>query len=161
MMEPTATTGEQEGAIYARAILDTLDRLSACVEGMDTDQLNWQPSAPGANSVYVLATHILGNAEESILYTLRDQPSTRDREREFAARAQSPAALQERWQKLREQLQAAMLGLSAGDLARTVNHPRRGPLTGREVLLLVARHAAEHLGQAELTRDLAQALKAT
>jgi hypothetical protein len=102
----------------------------------------------------------LGNAEESILYTLRDQPSPRDREREFAARAQSLAALQERWQKLREQLQAAMLGLSAGDLARTVNHPRRGPLTGREVLLLVARHAAEHLGQAELTRDLAQALKA-
>jgi hypothetical protein len=29
-----------------------------------------------------------------------------------------------------------------------------GVLTGREVLLVVARHAAEHLGQVELTRDL-------
>ncbi len=160
MMEPTMQSPENEGAIYARAILDTLDRLIACVEGMDTDQLNWQPAAPGANSVYVLATHTLGNAEESILYTLRDQSSTRDREQEFAARGQSLAAIQERWQHLRGQLQATMLGLSAGDLARTVNHPRRGPLTGREVLLLVASHAAEHLGQAELTRDLAKALKA-
>ncbi|MGH2389219.1 MAG: DinB family protein [Chloroflexota bacterium] len=160
-MEPTLTNGEQEGAIYARAILDTLDRLITCVEGMDTEQLNWRPPAPGANSVYVLATHTLGNAEESILYTLRDQPSTRDREREFAARAQSLSALQEHWQDLREHLQAAMLGFSDSDLARTVKHPRRGLMTGREVLLVVARHAAEHLGQAELTRDLAQALKGT
>ncbi len=34
------------------------------------------------------------------------------------------------------------------------HHPRRGWSTGREILLIVARHAAEHLGQAELTRDL-------
>jgi hypothetical protein len=36
-------------------------------------------------------------------------------------------------------------------------HPRRGPLSGREILIVVARHAAEHLGQAELTRDLMKA----
>jgi hypothetical protein len=28
-------------------------------------------------------------------------------------------------------------------------------VTGREVLMILARHAAEHVGQAELTRDLA------
>jgi hypothetical protein len=34
-------------------------------------------------------------------------------------------------------------------------------LTGREILLVVARHAAEHLGQADLTRDLATAMQAS
>jgi hypothetical protein len=33
----------------------------------------------------------------------------------------------------------------------------RGEVTGREVLMLMARHAAEHVGHAELTRDLAVA----
>ena len=147
---------EHEGAIYARYILNSLDRLMTCLAGMDAEQRNWQPPAPGANSVYVLAVHTLGNAEENILYTLCDQPGTRNREQEFAAHTQSIVALQEHWHELRQRLQAAMLGLAAVDLARTVRHPRRGALTGREVLLVVARHAAEHLGQAELTRDMAQ-----
>ncbi|MBN1310607.1 MAG: hypothetical protein JXB30_04240 [Anaerolineae bacterium] len=33
-------------------------------------------------------------------------------------------------------------------------HPRRGQMAGRAELIIVARHAAEHMGQAELTRDL-------
>ena len=40
------------------------------------------------------------------------------------------------------------------DLDRERVHPRRGLLTGREILIVVARHAAEHLAHAELTRDL-------
>ncbi|MDP9352215.1 MAG: DUF664 domain-containing protein [Chloroflexota bacterium] len=42
-------------------------------------------------------------------------------------------------------------------LEEEIEHPRRGRITGREVLLVVARHCAEHLGQAELTRDLLEA----
>ncbi len=52
-----------------------------------------------------------------------------------------------------------MTALSALDLEREVTHPRRGALTGRDVLIVVARHAVEHLGQAELTRDLARAMQ--
>jgi hypothetical protein len=147
---------EHEGAIYARAILSSIDQLLACLAAMDASQFNWQPPARGANSVYALAVHTLGSAEEGILHALCNRHGTRDREQEFLAHAESSAALQEHWHDLREQLQTAIIGLSAHDLVRTVNHPRRGPLTGREVLLVVARHSAEHLGQAELTRDMIQ-----
>ena len=51
--------------------------------------------------------------------------------------------------------------MSAADFERAEIHPRRGVLTGREVLLIVARHATEHLGRAELTRDLAKAMQAS
>ena len=37
---------------------------------------------------------------------------------------------------------------------KEVNHPRRGAICGREVLLVVATHVTEHMGHAQLTRDL-------
>ncbi len=147
----------QEGAVYARYILSSLDRLMECIEGMEAAQWNWRPPAPETNSVYVLAVHTLGNAEENILGTVCGQPVMRDHAREFAARAESLDALRRHWDELRGRLEAAMCGLSADALGRAVRHPRRGTLTGREVLIVVARHAAEHLGQAALTRDLAHA----
>lgn len=107
-----------------------------------------------------MATHTLGNAEENILGVLAGQPVDRDHEREFAA-APSQAAIAAQWQDLRPRLLAVLCGLPAGELARPRAHPRRGSITAREVLLVVARHAAEHLGQAELTRDLWLAARAS
>ncbi len=40
-------------------------------------------------------------------------------------------------------------------------HPRRGEVRGFDVLLVVARHAAEHLAQAEVTRTIVQANQAS
>jgi len=60
------------------------------------------------------------------------------------------------WPGLRAELEEGLSALPTSDLARAVEHPRRDPLSGREILIVVARHVAEHLGQAELTRDLAR-----
>jgi hypothetical protein len=51
--------------------------------------------------------------------------------------------------------------MNGAELAAMRTHPRRGPMSANEILLVVARHAAEHLAQAELTRDLLQATLAT
>lgn len=74
----------QEGAVYARYILSSLDRLMECIEGMEAAQWNWRPPAPETNSVYVLAVHTLGNAEENILGTVCGQPVMRDHARSCA-----------------------------------------------------------------------------
>ena len=47
--------------------------------------------------------------------------------------------------------------LTREDLDRARQHPRRGIITGRDVLIVVARHAAEHWGEAQLTRSLMNA----
>ena len=47
--------------------------------------------------------------------------------------------------------------LTRGDLDAAREHPRRGTLTGRDVLIVVARHTAEHWGEAQLTRSLMKA----
>lgn len=148
-----------ESALFWGYISRSLDRLVACLDGLDVDGLNWRPAAPEANSLYVLATHTLGNAAENLLEMLGNQPVGRDREAEFGvvAGADAAAMIAERWQSLRARIEAVLEGLPPDALDREYTHPRRGTITGREVLLIVARHAAEHLGQAELTRDLLRA----
>ncbi|HEY8600869.1 MAG TPA: DinB family protein [Thermomicrobiales bacterium] len=147
---------QTEALVFWRYIASSLDRLVACLNDLNAEGLNWRPPAPDANSLYVLATHTLGNAEENILQVLCGQAVGRDRAGEFAALGVTPAVVLARWQELRALLGEALTQLPPAGLGATYTHPRRGTLTGREILIVVARHAAEHLGQAELTRDLLQ-----
>ena len=78
----------------------------------------------------------------------------RDRETEFEDIQRQ--GLLERWEALNTQFESALAALPPGALDKSVQHDRRGEIAAREVLIIVARHAAEHLGQAELTRDLAR-----
>ncbi|HTI14159.1 MAG TPA: DinB family protein [Dictyobacter sp.] len=149
-----------EAALFCRYILSSLDRLLQCLEGLNEEQLNWRPPAPNTNSLYALAVHTMANAEENILSTLYDRPSPRNREQEFLAQGTSADALISQWQDLRERLQDALLGLTSDDLERVHVHPRRDTITGLDILIVVARHSAEHLGQVELTRDLMLAVTA-
>jgi hypothetical protein len=105
----------------------------------------------------VIATHVLGNVEENIFEILGGRRVGRQRDLEFLARGSDAQAIAARWQRLRGELQVVIGALSADDLDRTYQHPRRGTLTGHEVLLLVITHASEHLGEAQLTRALALA----
>lgn len=148
-------TTEQDA--YANAILTVLGNLVDQLAGLSEEQLNWKPAAEGTNSLWVLAIHSMANAEQAVLAVIGGAPDTRDREAEFAAHGVSSEAARIRWAALREQLRGAVLTLAPVDLDREYTHPRRGVMTGREVLLLVIQHASEHLGHAGLTRDLLRA----
>jgi hypothetical protein len=146
----------RELASFWEFIAFSLDHLMGCLDGLTPTQMNWRPTPSGTNSVYALAVHTLGNAEENLLSTLCGAPP-RDREGEFSAEAQDLGWLMPRWTALRAELRAALTALNPAELERERLHPRRGMLTGREILLVVARHTAEHLGQAELTLDVMRA----
>lgn len=139
--------------VYWRFITSSVDRLLACLDGLDEVALNWRP-LPNANSLYVLATHMIGNIEETVWGLVCGQSIMRDRDAEFSATGHDAQLLQTRWQTLQTQIVHHLAHLSPSDLARERLHPRRGSLTGWAILLIVARHAAEHLAHAELTRDL-------
>lgn len=147
-----------EVAIFMRFITSSVNHILTCLDGLSEEDLNWHP-LENANSLYVLATHTLGNVEENLLGVLCGQHVHRQRESEFAVRGDSSETLKRRWHELQERIASALAQLPATELDRARDHPRRGHLTGREVLLVVARHAAEHMGQAELTRDLLYAAR--
>jgi DinB family protein len=142
-------------AIHRRVV----DRLVEILDGLTEAELNWHPPAPETNSLFVLATHTIANTEDNILATLCGEPLRRERAAEFQAYGTTFEPLRQRWAFLRRRIEAALADLPPSALDGMRQHPRRGPVTAREILLVVARHAAEHLGQAELTRDLMRAAK--
>jgi hypothetical protein len=148
--------GNAEIELIGRKILEHVDRIIACTEGMDADGLNWKP-APETNSLWVLGTHMMGNVSQNILVILGGAPDTRDRDAEFAASGSSGDELRGRWAELRPQLERRLTELPAEVLEREYAHPRRGRMSGRELLINAATHAGEHVGHAELTRDLYRA----
>lgn len=143
--------------MYLHAIASSVRRILACLEGLDEAGLNWRPPAPGANSLYALAAHTLANVERNVMHTFAGEPYESDREAEFAAVGANGDQLVARGETLLVRIHAALEAATPHDLERQRDHPRLGNIPGRAVLLQAARHAAEHAGQAELTRDLLRA----
>ena len=56
--------------------------------------------------------------------------------------------------QLQHSVSSHLARLPSGALDQEYEHPRRGRITGRDLLITIARHMAEHVGHAELTRDL-------
>ena len=142
--------------LYWHKITETVDELVACLEGLDGEALDWKP-LDDANSLYVLATHTMGNVRHNFLSILCGGPITRDRDSKFAAMGDSVAEIEAVWNDLQGRISEAIRELPPDDLDRVRDDPQRGKITGRELMILVARHAAEHHGQAQLTRDLVKA----
>ena len=131
----------------------SVERILSCLDGLEEDDLNWRP-LESANSVYVLAVHMIANVEANILGVLCSQDIVRHREDEFKARGSSIEPVRQRWINVQERISSHLAPLSSKDLDKEYEHPRRGKVTGRDLLITIARHAAEHVGHAELTRDL-------
>ena len=146
----------REMDLFWEKIGNSVDELVGCVEGLDDDSLNWRP-LDDANSLYVLATHTMGNLRRNFLNVLCGLSVTGDRDAEFMSEGGSAVEIGARWNELQDEIVNAIEGLPPYELDREKDHPRRGNITGRELLIVVARHAAEHYGQAQVTRDLVKA----
>ncbi len=149
-------THARETDVYWLKISNTVDEIVACLEGVGSDDLDWSP-LDDANSLYVLATHTMGNVRHNLLNGLCGLAISRDRDAEFVVTGGSAADIVAHWNELKSQISDSVEGLPRGELDRERDHPRYGTISGHELLVLVATHAAEHYGQAQLTRDLLKA----
>ena len=151
--------GNETAQTFRRYIGRSIAHIIAALSDLEEAgvPLDWRPPAAGANSVYALAVHALGATEHRLLAVLCGIDVDRDREAEFAASGCSAAVIDGQWRALEARIAPALDRLTEADLAALRRHPHRGEMSGLEVLIVVARHMAEHAGQAELTRDLALA----
>jgi uncharacterized damage-inducible protein DinB len=131
---------------------DLHERLAAVVKGLSPEQLDRVP-AEGANSIAVLITHTLGSNTDW-LSRAAGRTISRDRDSEFLAR-----------QRTADDLVAAIesAGRAATELVTTAlaageNTERTGsggkPRTIAYCIAHVLKHASEHLGHAEVTRQV-------
>lgn len=131
----------------------SVNRILSCLEGLDEDDLNWHPIS-NANSLYVIATHIVANIEANILGVLCGERIVRQRDKEFKAYGTNTAPIKQKWDEVQEKISTYLSKFTSADLNKEYQHPRMGVIKGRNLLITVSRHAAEHVGHAELTRDL-------
>ena len=146
---------------YSRQIRSLLDRLRACHEGLSESQLNWRPPIDGANSAYAIAAHTLGCARAWVLGIACGQAIGRDRPAEFRA-AGSYAELATATRELLAETEVALAALPPAALERrfTPSQELWGEaeayeISIREALIEVVEHASIHLGQLQVTCDLA------
>ncbi|OGO52899.1 MAG: hypothetical protein A2148_00380 [Chloroflexi bacterium RBG_16_68_14] len=157
-----SATGEL--ALYVSQLQQTLEGLCEAIEGLDEAKLNWRPPALNANSIYVIATHILGNAEAWVLGIACGQPVRRDRPAEFVAAGATAEPIVARASELARRIEEALAGLASAALGELREAPAQlfgagqpRPVTVREALMHVVEHASTHIGQIQVTRDLALA----
>jgi hypothetical protein len=135
------------------------DRLLETIAGLDDEAVNWKPPVPGGNSLLVLVTHALASAEEHIVGKAAGKTVVRDRAAEFVVTG-GAGHLAARAAEVRRRIDEALAGLE-GRLDEERDPPfgkwpgSRG--TVRDRLIHGVSHTAEHVGHAQLTRDLLKA----
>ena len=150
----TVELGPWATAAAAGFLCRSIDRVVLCLNDLTDEEAHWRPPAPGANSLLALAWHSQANAEENVLGLLLSRNIGRGYAAEFEDEALTIASVHDRWHELGPVLRQGLEELPPRVLAQQLQHPRRGPLSGFEVLIVALRHATEHMGQAALTRDL-------
>ncbi|MFN8532800.1 MAG: DinB family protein [Dehalococcoidia bacterium] len=140
-----------EIGLYRDQLVRWVDTIVGCMDGLSDDEVNWRP-IPTGNSLAIVSSHLLGNLAQNV-EALGGPAYQRDRDAEFRA-VVGVADLQARWQHLRSQIEQTLAALPEGSLDRSFDHPQQGSKTGRDLIVVAMTHAAEHAGEAELTRDL-------
>lgn len=149
-----------EVASFWRFTLRSLDGFMEIVDGLTVEELNWRPPSPDANSIYALTAHTLGNVRMHVFRVLLGQTTDRDRDGEFRSVADDSNVPIPGWPALRAEVEDALAVLTDDLLDSPFEHPVFGTMPGREVLMVMMRHTAEHHGHVGLTRDLIVAARA-
>ena len=129
-----------------------VDRVIGAADGLSAEPLAWTPAAKGANSLIVLVAHTVGAAERHILVNIAGRVPARTRDEEFAD-VGDIAGIRARWDAAKRGVAEVLDNLPPGRL----DDDLPGPVSTRSVNAMIVHaiaHAAEHAGQAELTRDL-------
>jgi hypothetical protein len=133
-------------------LFEEVERVLRAADGLDATQLSWAPRTKGANSLLVLAAHTVGAAERHVVRSIGGGEVTGTRDEEFVARGDM-APIRARWDAVRRKIVETIDSMPPGRLDDAVPKPSR-IRTIHGVLVHAVAHAAEHAGQAELTRDL-------
>ena len=136
------------------------DRLLETIAGLDDEAVNWKPPVPSGNSLLVLVTHALASAEDNVVRRAGGKTVVRNRDAEFAATG-GASHLIARANEVRGRISDALAGLEGRLDEERESTFGKWPTrwTARDSLVHAVSHTAEHVGHAQLTRDLHNATR--
>jgi uncharacterized damage-inducible protein DinB len=128
------------------------ERLRRVVADLDQELLDRVP-AEGANSIAVLVTHAIGS-EMGWLHLAAGREHQRDRASEFLVRGRERADLARAVDDADATAKELIAAAFAAGLETLRERPGARPVTVGYCLTHAIAHSAEHVGHAELTRQL-------
>jgi uncharacterized damage-inducible protein DinB len=151
-------------AAEATALGDVLERIGRSVldelESLSDELLNQPVPVPEANTLFALATHLVGAGEFWVLTLAGGRHVDRVRQAEFRASG-TYADLSDRYTKWIDALRNVLSNLPADAFDRPADPPAeyRGslgdaPMSVRACVLHAVEHSAIHLGHIQLTRSM-------
>ena len=146
-----------ERALYIKSVRDELRIVLRALDGITTEELNWRPQTGEANSLFVIATHVLGSTTVNVIEYLGGESVGRDRDAEFRASGESAELLLERGGVLLHRIEEIIQGLPDDVWDREYAHHSGERITGRGILHRVLTHNHVHGGEAMLVHDLIMA----
>jgi DinB superfamily len=153
MPDPTVTAARDifEGAI--RGLRDA-------ITGLGAEALNWRPAGDDTNPIAVLAVHAMGSTRSWLAVAFGAPLPDRDRDAEFRTAATGEAELLARMDGVVDDCRHLFDATDAFDpgVMRT-SHFRTSAgqaevVSGAWALLHATEHLSEHVGHAQLTRQL-------
>lgn len=145
-MGPFEDAGAQEADVYLGELTWILEQIGSIVASYPPGLLGWRPGTGTANSASAIANHVSKSTRVYALGFGCGQPVERDREAEFRAADADVGTLMEEIRTLVTDLKRALVAVT--------REPRE--ISAREAIVESIRHAAIHLGELRLTRDLAE-----
>lgn len=148
-------------AIQIAGLLERIGRAAMVqFEDINEEDLNRALTLPESNSLFALATHLVGAGEFWVLVLVGQRDIPRDRPAEFHAtgRAKDLLARYERWLQAVHEVLDTLSDESLDAVVRTPVGYRstttRETHNVRDALLHAVEHSALHLGHIQLTRQL-------
>jgi Protein of unknown function (DUF664) len=140
----------------ARSIVDeSLDAMRAAIAGASADTLNQRPAGDDTNAIAVLVVHALSSTRWWLSITLGQPVPERDRPAEFLTRVASSDELLRVFDPIAADCRALLSTDVTFDPGAIREDPRDGDqLTAAWALIHAVEHLREHVGHAELTRQL-------
>ena len=145
---------------YLNSIERQRAKIFATLENAPRESWNWAPSGDETNSLFVLATHVIGSEHGWIFEILGNGAQTRNRPAEFVAMADIAAmgnsldTLRAEYERVGNETREIFEHLTEQDLSTTRYRESHGDVSVRWIILHVIEHSSEHLGQMELTLQL-------
>jgi uncharacterized protein DUF664 len=140
----------------AREILDSsLSGMREAIVGLSPEALSWRPAGDDTNPMTVLAVHAMHSTRWWLRIATATPLPDRDRDAEFRATTATVGDLEPFVDEMSSECRAALSTDDPFDAGVVRTDPRTGEqVTAGWALLHAIEHLREHVGHAQLTRQL-------
>jgi hypothetical protein len=140
----------------ARSILDeSLDGMRTAIAGLSPEALSWRPAGDDTNPITVLVVHAAHSTRWWLGIATGAPLPDRDREAEFRATPDTVGDVGSFFDSMAGDCRAALRTNTPFDAGVSRTDPRTGErVTAGWALLHALEHLREHVGHAQLTRQL-------